>query len=68
MTIAEAQREYNEQLKRYYKALDYFDSDAKDKEKHFKDFQKLLLGLSSLLRMIGIYTPEEVLNGFERSE
>ena len=68
MTIPEAKKEYNKQLKRYNKALEYFDSGDGDNEKYFKDFQKLLLGLSSLLKIIGTYTQEEVWYGFERSE
>ena len=65
MTVAQAKKEYNKQLERYYKAIDYFESEAKDKDKYLKDFQQLLLALSSLLRKIGVYSQEEVLGGFK---
>lgn len=65
MTVEEAKREYNEQLKRYEKAVKYFDTDSKDKEKFLPDFKILLSGLSQLLRIIKDYTQEEVWNGFK---
>ena len=65
MTVVQAKKEYNKQLERYYKAIDYFESEAKDKDKFFKDFQQLLLALSSLLKKIGVYSQEEVLGGFK---
>ena len=65
MTVKEAKREYNKQLKRYEKAIEYFDSNAMDKEQYLSDFQKLLAGLSDLLKKIGVYAQEEVWNGFK---
>ena len=67
MTVAEAKREYNQQLERYYKAEGFFNSDRpqEEKEKFLPDFQKLLKGLSQLLRKIGIYTHKEVMEGFD---
>ncbi|WP_409229068.1 hypothetical protein [Gudongella sp. SC589] len=67
MTVAEAKREYNNQLERYYKAENFFNSDIpqEEKEKFLPDFQKLLKGLSQLLRKIGVYTHKEVMEGFD---
>lgn len=65
MTVKEAKREYNKQLKRYEKAIEYFDSNAMDKEQYLSDFQKLLMGLSKLLKSIGVYAQEEVWRGFK---
>lgn len=67
MTIKEAKKEYNKQLARYEKAVEFFDSDKAD-EKYLPDFQKLCMGLSELLNKVGIYTQEEVWEGFKGVE
>lgn len=67
MTIKEAKKEYNKQLARYEKAVEFFDSEKAD-EKYLPDFQKLCMGLSALLNKVGIYTQEEVWEGFKGVE
>ena len=67
MTILEAQREYNELLKRFHKANEYFESDKAtqiEKEKFLPQFQEVLKGLNYLLSKIEVFTKQEVLEGF----
>ena len=67
MTIAEAQKEYNELLKRFHKANEYFESEKAtqiEKEKFLPQFQEILTGLNFLLSKIEVYTQQEVLEGF----
>lgn len=67
MTIKEAKEEYNQLLKRYHKANEYFDRTdvtQEDKEKFLPHFQSVLNGLNKLLMEIGDYKQEEVLGGF----
>ena len=68
MTVAQAKKEYNKQLDRFYKAERFFEDESipySQKEKFLPDYQKLLIGLSKLLRKIGAYTPKEVMEGFD---
>jgi len=68
MTVAQAKKEYNIQLDRFHKAERFFEDESipySQKEKFLPDYQKLLIGLSKLLRKIGTYTPKEVMEGFD---
>lgn len=68
MTVAQAKKEYNIQLDRFHKAERFFEDESipySQKEKFLPDYQKLLIGLSKLLRKIGVYTPKEVMEGFD---
>ena len=67
MTIAEAKKEYNQLLKRYNKANEYFgrtDISQDDKEKFLPHFQQVLYGLNYLLGKIEVYTNQEIMEGF----
>ena len=67
MTVAEAKKEYNELLKRFHKANDYFDREdltVEEMEKYLPSFQEVLNGLNYLLSKIVVYTEQEVLEGF----
>lgn len=67
MTIKEAKEEYNQLLKRYNKANEYFeraDISQEDKEKFLPHFQQVLYGLNYLLGKIEVYTNQEVMEGF----
>lgn len=59
-------QEYNDLLKRYNKANDYFDRDIPliQKEKFLEDFKDILHGLNYCLARIEVYTRQEVLEGF----
>lgn len=68
MTVSQAKKEYNIQLERFHKAERFFEDESisySQKEKFLPDYQKLLIGLSKLLRKIGAYTPKEVMEGFD---
>ena len=68
MSIAEAKKEYNLQLDRYYKAEKYFENDKisqEEKEKYLPHFQEVLKNLNNLLDKIVIYKECEILNGFK---
>lgn len=67
MTVAEAQKEYNELLKRFHKANDYFEREdltVEEMEKYLPSFQEVLNGLNYLLSKIEVYTKQEILEGF----
>lgn len=62
-----AKQEYNALLKRYNKAVEYFDrKDIPDseKEKFIPSFLEILKGLNYYLSKIGVYTKKEILEGF----
>ena len=61
------QIEYNKLLRRYEKAVDYFEKETIPQEKKLtflEDYQKILIGLSVLMLKIGNMEDEEVLGGF----
>ena len=61
------QLEYNKLLRRYEKAVDYFEKETIPQEKKLiflEDFQKILMSLSVLMAKIENMTDEEVLKGF----
>lgn len=67
MTIKEAKEEYNQLLKRYNKANEYFnrtDVTQEDKEKFLAHFQQVLYGLNYLLGKIEVYTNQQIMEGF----
>jgi len=67
MTIAEAKKEYNALLKRYYKAVEYFDRKdipESEKEKFIENFREILAGLNYYLSKIEVFTNQQVLEGF----
>ena len=67
MTVADAKQEYNKLLDRFYKALDYFESEVpqEEKEKQLENYQAILKGLNVCLSKIKIFTANEVLGGFK---
>ena len=68
MTIKENKAEYNQLLKRYQKANEYFenkDISQAEKEMFLPEFQKVLSGMSFLLGEIKLYTKQEVMEGFD---
>lgn len=67
MTIAEAKQEYNALLKRYNKAVEYFDRKdipETEKEKFIDNFQEILTGLNYYLSKIEVFTNQQILEGF----
>jgi len=61
------QLEYNKLLRRYEKAVDYFEKETIPQEKKLiflEDFQRILMSLSVLMAKIENMTDEEVLKGF----
>lgn len=68
MITTEAKREYNKLLDRYKNACEYFDRvdiPQEEKEKYLQHFKEILYGLNSLLRKIGVYTEQDILEGFK---
>lgn len=68
MTILEAKQEYNNQLKRYNKAVEYFEREditQQQKEDNLDNYKQVLNNLNHLLGKIGVHGVEEVLEGFE---
>lgn len=68
MTVTEAKKQYNELLKRYYKAGEYFereDISNSEKEQFLENFQQVLAGLNYYLGKIEVFTSQEVLEGFQ---
>lgn len=63
----ELKLEYNKSLKRYYKAMEYFDRkdiSQEEKEKYLPNFQEILNKLNYLLSKLEVYTNQEVMEGF----
>lgn len=68
MTILEVKVEYNNQLKRYHKAVEYFERDdvtQVEKENNLDNYKQVLNNLNILLGKMVDYTPQEVLEGFK---
>ena len=67
MTITEAKQQYNKMLERFNKAEQYFDRkdiSQEEKEEQLENFDVVLKGLNYLLSKIGVYTEQEILEGF----
>lgn len=63
----ELKRQYNELLKRFYKAEMYLENPAvslEEREKQIPRLQDVITGLNKLLVEIGTHTQHEALNGF----
>lgn len=61
-------REYNELLKREAKAETYLNDNSiplETREKYIGEYKKILDRLNELLRLIGRYKREEILEGFK---
>ena len=68
MTVVEAKKKYNEQLKRYYKAVKYFEREditQEQKEENLNNYKIVLNNLNYLLSKVGSFEEDEVLGGFE---
>ncbi|WP_130807668.1 hypothetical protein [Senegalia massiliensis] len=67
MTVKEAKIEYNKLLKRYNKAIIYFDREDipyHEKENQIVNFKNILKGLNYYLGKIGPHTSKETMGGF----
>ena len=63
----ELKKQYNEVLRRFYKAEMYLENNdipLEEREKHIPKAKEVIDGLNTLLKEIGTYTDHEMLNGF----
>jgi hypothetical protein len=66
--VEQAKNYYNRLLDRHYKALIFFADNEitiEDKEKWVPEYREILASLGEMLDIIGEYTDENILNGFE---
>lgn len=68
LTVKDSKIAYNKNLERWKKAEEYFENPKitqAEKEKFMSDFENLLKAQNQLLRKIGIYSQENILQGFK---
>ena len=66
--VHQAKEYYNTLLDRHYKALVFFadnDITIDDKEKWVPEYREILASLGEMLDIIGKYTDDNILDGFE---